>query len=215
MAPCMQNAVTLHAPSIGTHVRRRPCACETLFRSTPAEASRMRAACAPRRTACTRPAPLMRRHTTRSHDACGTHTPRHHGECVVSRRSCNPVHTDPPGSAKRIRRDRATMPDDCTRWKWQVQKGPLWPREKDFPPLVKHAVRVLLGSRRSVETVPRRDVGNGPRFARNAFTTHGRSRPSTRFASPPLRCGPSDDCRDRPCGKPLRASRKAGPQSTG
>ena len=75
----------------------------------------MRAACAPRRIACTLPAPLMRRDTTRSHDACGTHTPRHHGECVVSRRSCNPVHTDPPGSAKRIRRDRATMPDDCTR----------------------------------------------------------------------------------------------------
>ena len=29
-----------------------------------------------------------------------------------------------------------------------------------------------------------------------------------------LRSGPSDDCRGRPCGKPLRASRKAGPQST-
>ena len=61
----------------------------------------------------------------------------------------------------------------------------------------------------------------GPRFARIAFTTHGQPRPSTRFAGPPtrfagppLRSGPSDDCRGRPCGKPLRASRKAGPRST-
>ena len=47
-----------------------------------------------------------------------------------------------------------------------------------------------------------------------AFTTHGQPRPATRFAGPPLRSGPSDDCRGRPCGKPLRASRKAGPRST-
>ena len=35
----------------------------------------------------------------------------------------------------------------------------------------------------------------GPRFARIAFTTHGQPRPSTRFAGPPLRSGPSGDCR--------------------
>ena len=45
----------------------------------------------------------------------------------------------------------------------------------------------------------------GPRFARIAFTTHGQPRPSTRCAGPPLRSGPSGDCRgcDRagsPCG---------------
>ena len=35
----------------------------------------------------------------------------------------------------------------------------------------------------------------GPRFARIAFTTHGQPRPSTRCAGPPLRSGPSGDCR--------------------
>ena len=39
-------------------------------------------------------------------------------------------------------------------------------------------------------------------------------RPSTRCAGPPLRSGPSGDCLCRACGKPLRASRKAGPRST-
>ena len=75
----------------------------------------MHAPRAPRRAACTPPAPLMRGDTIRSHDACGTHTPRHHGACVVSRRSCNPVQLDPPGPAKRMRTQRASLPDDCTR----------------------------------------------------------------------------------------------------
>ena len=43
---------------------------------------------------------------------------------------------------------------------------------------------------------------------------HGRPQPSTRFAGPPLRSGPADDCRGRPCGKSLRASQKAGPRFT-
>ena len=40
------------------------------------------------------------------------------------------------------------------------------------------------------------------------YLAHGHPRPSTRFAGPSLRCGPLGDCRGRPCGKPLRASRR-------
>jgi len=47
------------------------------------------------------------------------------------------------------------------------------------------------------------------------YLAHGLPRPSSRCAAPPLRCGPVGDCRGRPCGKTLRASRKAGPRSTG
>ena len=47
------------------------------------------------------------------------------------------------------------------------------------------------------------------------YLPHGRQRLSSRCAAPPLRSGPVGDCRRRPCGKPLRASRKAGPRSTG
>ena len=47
------------------------------------------------------------------------------------------------------------------------------------------------------------------------YLAHGQPRLSNRCAAPPLRCGPAGDCRGRPCGKPLRASRKASPHSTG
>ena len=45
----------------------------------------------------------------------------------------------------------------------------------------------------------------------SVYLAHGRPRLSSRCAAPPLRYGPAGDCRGRPCGKPLRASRKAGP----
>ena len=42
---------------------------------------------------------------------------------------------------------------------------------------------------------------------------HGRPRLSRRYAPPALRYGPSGDCRGRPCGTRLQASRTAGPRS--
>ena len=60
------------------------------------------------------------------------------------------------------------------------------------------------------------ETGGGPRCAQSAST----SRPVTRGCQPAsrvLRSAPAlaGDCRGRPCGKPLRASQKAGPRSTG
>ena len=47
------------------------------------------------------------------------------------------------------------------------------------------------------------------------YLPHGRPWPSSRCAAPPLPCGPAGDRRGRPSKKPLRASPKAGPRSTG
>ena len=89
-----------------------------------------------------------------------------------------------------------------------------WPLEKDSPPFCKLHLRVLFGPRPTasvdrpghvtcplqhwdgewVEATPRGDgcrCTKGPRFARIAFTTHGRPRPSTRLAGPPLALRPS------------------------
>ena len=44
------------------------------------------------------------------------------------------------------------------------------------------------------------------RLASLALIAHGQPRPSTRFAAPPLPCGPAGDRRDRPCTHRLRAS---------
>ena len=60
------------------------------------------------------------------------------------------------------------------------------------------------------------ETGGGPRCAQSAST----SRTVTRGCQPAsrvLRSAPAlaGDCRGRPCGKPLRASQKAGPRSTG
>jgi len=59
------------------------------------------------------------------------------------------------------------------------------------------------------------DVLNALATLGSVFLAHGRPRLSSRCAAPSLCYGPVGDCRDRPCGKPLRASRKAGPRSTG
>ena len=53
-----------------------------------------------------------------------------------------------------------------------------------------------------------------PRSER-VYLAHGQPRLSTRSAGPALRSGPLGDSRGRPCGKRLRASREAGPRSTG
>ena len=77
----------------------------------------------------------------------------------------------------------------------------------DSPPFCKRYFRVLFDQRPSLRS-------------ERVYLAHGHPRPSTRYAGPPatrvlpLRCGPSDDCRARPCGKCLWASRKAGPLST-
>ena len=58
-------------------------------------------------------------------------------------------------------------------------------------------------------------IWQGPRCrSERVYLAHGQPRPSTRYAGPPLRSGPSGDCRARPCGMLLRASQKAGPPST-
>ena len=118
----------------------------------------------------------------------------------ASRRSCRPstIHSARPGRPR-----RSPEPGPANRRTCAPEPCPARGRLRND------------GADRPSQPSPTPGGYRGPRFARNAFTTHGRSRPSTRFARPPLRCGPSDDCRDRPCGKPLQASRKAGPQSTG
>ena len=86
--------------------------------------------------------------------------------------------------------------------------------QMDSPPFCKLHLRVLFGPRPTasvdrpghvtcppqhwdgewVEETPRGDgcrCTKGPRFARIAFTTHGRPRPSTRLAGPPLALRPS------------------------
>ena len=97
----------------------------------------------------------------------------------------------------------------CVHWAGRGLR-PLDPRNGDTAALRRLRPRRRCGRRRVAgrQDHERRSEPRRP-------TAHGRPRPSSRCAPPPLALRPlQGDCRGRPCGKLLRASRKAGPLST-